>query len=234
MKTKKILALLISGVFATTMASQGAVITMPSGLSAGDQYRLVFVTSTTTTATSTDINTYNTFVNNLAITAGLNTIAGTVEGSTTWTAIGSTSSVDAIDNTSTTGAGTGIGIYLLNDTTIATSYTDLWDGSIANLLNVDELGDGTSYGNNVVWTGSTSAGVAEGSVTLGNSGASSVNMGKTNLSNGSWIDRNIPFDGADSYHLYAMSGVLTVVPEPSSTSLLGLGGLALALRRSRS
>ena len=48
--------------------------TVPTTLSPGDQYRLVFVTSTTTTATSTDINTYNTFVNNLAITAGLDTI----------------------------------------------------------------------------------------------------------------------------------------------------------------
>ena len=228
MKTKKILALLISGVFATTMASQGAVITMPSGLSAGDQYRLVFVTSTTTTATSTDINTYNTFVNNLAITAGLDTIAGTVEGSTTWTAIGSTSSVNAIDNTSTTGAGTGIGIYLLNDTAIATSYTDLWDDSIATPLNVDELG--ASYGNEIVWTGSKSNGLNEGILTLGNT---LVNFGQTNSTVGSWMDRNIAFDGTQNRRLYAMSGILTV-PEPSSTALLGLGGLALMLRRKRS
>ena len=51
------------------------------------------------------------------------------------------------DNTSTTGAGTGIGIYLLNDTTIATGYTDLWDGTIANLFNVDEQGDSAPYAN---------------------------------------------------------------------------------------
>ena len=217
----KFTSLITAGILGTALASQAAIITTPTGLSAGDQYRLVFVTSTTSAAISTNIATYNTFVNDLAGTAGLNTIAGTVEGSTTWTAIGSTDTVNAIDNTGTTGAGTGISIWRLDDTAIATSYTDLWDGSIGNFLNVDETGDGTSYGNNVVWTGSTKAGVADGSLTLGNSGASSVNMGKTNLSNASWIDRGIPFDGADSYHLYAMSDVLTVVPEPSSFALLG-------------
>ena len=126
---KKILALLISGVFATTMASQAAVITMPSGLSHGDQYRIVFVTSTTIQATSSDISTYNAHVTAAAaLNPDLAVIEGTVEQTTTWTAIGSTTSVNARDNTSTTGAGTGIGIYLLNDTAIATSYTDLWDG----------------------------------------------------------------------------------------------------------
>ena len=232
MKTKKILALLISGVFATTMASQGAVITMPSGLSAGDQYRLVFVTSTTTTATSTDINTYNTFVNNLAITAGLDTIAGTVEGSTTWTAIGSTDSVNARDNTSTTGAGTGIGIYLLNDTAIATSYTDLWDGTIANLFNVDEQGDSGPYANSQVWTGTN----GDGSTGNDPLGTATPEFGKTNLTGvNTWINRlsGPTWPNTDTYHLFAMSGILTV-PEPSSTALLGLGLSSLLLRRRRS
>jgi len=206
----KIRTLVLAGLFAATMASQGAVTIVPTGLSAGDQYRLVFITSTTTPATSTDINTYNTFVNNRAIAVGLDTIAGTEEGSTTWTAIGSTATVDAIDNTSTTGA--GVPIYLLNDTKIADDYADLWDGSIDNILDRDE--SGAEQYNKVVWTGTTSAGVKDGSLTLGNSGASSVTMGKSNLANGSWIDRGIPFDGADPYHLYGISGVLTVAAPP--------------------
>ena len=57
--------------------------TVPTTLSPGDQYRLAFVTSTTTAATSSNIADYNTFVNNLATTAGLDTIPGAVEGSTT-------------------------------------------------------------------------------------------------------------------------------------------------------
>ena len=233
MNTKKILALLISGVFATTMASQGAVITMPSGLSAGDQYRLVFVTSTTIQATSSDISTYNAHVTAAAaLNPDLAVIEGTVEQTTTWTAIGSTATVNARDNTSTTGAGTGIGIYLLNDTAIATSYTDLWDGTIANLFNVDEQGDSGPYANSQVWTGTN----GDGSTGNDPLGTATPEFGKTNLTGvNTWINRlsGSTWPNTDTYHLFAMSGILTV-PEPSSTALLGLGGLALALRRRRS
>jgi len=233
MKTKKILALLISGVFATTMASQAAVITMPSGLSHGDQYRIVFVTSTTIQATSSDISTYNAHVTAAAaLNPDLAVIEGTVEQTTTWTAIGSTDSVNARDNTSTTGAGTGIGIYLLNDTAIATSYTDLWDGTIANLFNVDEQGDSGPYANSQVWTGTN----GDGSTGNDPLGTATPEFGKTNLTGvNTWINRlsGSSWPNTDTYHLFAISGILTV-PEPSSTALLGLGGLALMLRRKRS
>jgi len=230
---KKILALLISGVFATTMASQAAVITMPSGLSHGDQYRIVFVTSTTIAATSSDISTYNAHVTAAAaLNPDLAVIEGTVEQTTTWTAIGSTDSVNARDNTSTTGAGTGIGIYLLNDTAIATSYTDLWDGTIANLFNVDEQGDSGPYANSQVWTGTN----GDGSTGNDPLGTATPEFGKTNLTGvNTWINRlsGSSWPNTDTYHLFAISGILTV-PEPSSTALLGLGGLALMLRRRRS
>ena len=233
MKAKKILALLISGVFATTMASQAAVITMPSGLSHGDQYRIVFVTSTTIAATSSDISTYNAHVTAAAaLNPDLAVIEGTVEQTTTWTAIGSTDSVNARDNTSTTGAGTGIGIYLLNDTAIATSYTDLWDGTIANLFNVDEQGDSGPYANSQVWTGTN----GDGSTGNDPLGTATPEFGKTNLTGvNTWINRlsGSSWPNTDTYHLFAISGILTV-PEPSSTALLGLGGLALMLRRRRS
>jgi hypothetical protein len=42
---------------------------IPSGLSPGNQYRVVFVTDGTIQATSTDINTYNTFVDIDILTA---------------------------------------------------------------------------------------------------------------------------------------------------------------------
>ena len=239
MKTKKILALLISGVFATTMASQAAVITMPSGLSHGDQYRLVFVTSTTTAATSSDITTYNTFVDGLATTAGLDTIAGTVEGTTTWTVMGSTASVNVRTNTSTTGAGTGIGIYTLNSAQIAADYTDLWDGGLPNPLWITEQGD---ILDTQVWTGSSWNGTTWGGNELGAAdGTGEYGQSRRTEAEGVtggryWMARfNVAPSGntTNSYSLYAISGILTV-PEPSSTALLGLGGLALMLRRKRS
>ena len=72
-------------------AAIGDPITVPTGLSVGDQYRLVFVTSTTHQATSSDINSYNSIVDALGDTV--------IESD--WKVIGSTLTVDAIDNTAT-------------------------------------------------------------------------------------------------------------------------------------
>ena len=46
--------------------SDASTLTIPPGLNAGDTYRLVFVTSNTTTATSTNIADYNAFVTSAA------------------------------------------------------------------------------------------------------------------------------------------------------------------------
>ena len=98
---------------------------------AGDTYRLIFVTSTTTDATSTDISTYNAFVQGVADAAGLGTSSA---GSVTWSAVGSTATVDARDNTGTAGAG-GSPILLMDGTTIiADDNADLWDGIVATIV----------------------------------------------------------------------------------------------------
>ena len=75
---------------------RGSVITVPSGLPAGTQYRLVFVTADTTNATSTNIATYNTFVTNEADASAALLALGA-----TWTVIGSTATTDAITNIGT-------------------------------------------------------------------------------------------------------------------------------------
>jgi len=92
----------------------------------GDQYRLGFVTSTTTQATSTDIDTYNTFVQNVANAASLNL------GGATWKVLGSTSTVDARDNTHTNPGvdGTGVAVFLMDGSTVfANNNADLWNGT---------------------------------------------------------------------------------------------------------
>jgi len=119
---------------------------------AGDTYRFAFTSSGLTTATSSDINYYNNFVQNLANSAGL--------GGATWKVIGSTPTVDARDNTSTNIAvyGTGEAIFLVDGSTIvAQDYTDLWDGAggaYTPKINKTELLTNpyyTDYGS--VWTG---------------------------------------------------------------------------------
>ena len=70
----------------------------PSGLSGGDQFRLLFITSTTRNAESTDIADYNTFVQGRAA-AGHQAIRSHSSG---FRVVGCTEAVDARDNTSTT------------------------------------------------------------------------------------------------------------------------------------
>lgn len=114
-------------------AEAGTVVTVPTDLNPGDQYRLVFVTNGARNALSTDIADYNDFV-----TAQANLSTELAALGTTWFAIGSTSTVSARDNTGTD-AGGGVPIYLpvAGDLSIADDYADLWDGTIDNPLNID-------------------------------------------------------------------------------------------------
>ena len=102
----------------TPLAAFASFTTVPPGLSPGDQYRLAFLTrpgSTTTAATSTDINYYNNFVNSVANSPG-----SLVNGLSTWTAIASTATVAAEDNTGTNPSSSqGFPIYTLNGTLVA-------------------------------------------------------------------------------------------------------------------
>lgn len=128
---------ILSGVAFATLGISGiaeAFQLIPSGLSPGNQYRLVFVTDGTIQATSTDINTYNTFVDNEAHTSTILNDAFTNVGidpaSITWKVIGSTASVNAINNTSTNTVDTSVPIYGLDGKLIAFGNSDLWDGDI--------------------------------------------------------------------------------------------------------
>ena len=94
----------------------------PTGLAGGDQFRLLFLSSTKRNGSSTDIATYNTFIQNLAA-AGHTDIRTYSAG---FRAVGCTAAVDARDNTSTTG--TGVPIYWLDGTKVADDYADFYDG----------------------------------------------------------------------------------------------------------
>jgi len=201
---------------------------------AGDTYRFIFATSTGTAATSTDIATYNTFVQNAANASGLGI------GGVTWKALASTESVAANVNTGTTGVG-GESFWLLNGTSlVADDYADLYGSAThSSVINVSETGaappDLGTYTS--VWTGSDGAGNAKAGFELGstngagNAGENTSHTGLWNYTSGAhWIER-FNLDNTQVKNLYGVSEVLTVVPEPTTTALLGLGGLALILRR---
>ena len=124
---------------------------IPSGLGVGDEFRLLFVSSTTRNAASTSISTYNTWIQNRAA-AGHTDIQNY---SDTFTAVGSTADVDARDNTHTTytSSDKGVPIYWLNGNNVADDYEDFYDGGWDDEANpTTEAGTSTSATN--IWTGS--------------------------------------------------------------------------------
>jgi len=217
---------------------------------AGDQYRLVFVSSTRTNALSGDIAYYNAHVQSAANAAGL--------GSVTWNAIASTSAahggtatVDARDNTSTnvTVDPIGMGIFLIDGSTIiADNYTDLWDNSIDARLDKSEYGtvvpthDGPYGPWKSVWAGTTGTGTNRGAASLGSTsgtgGQNRADLGLAVETNSQWIRRADinPTDADDLCYVYAMSEALTLtepggpegeIPEPATMALLGLAACGL-------
>ena len=200
------------------------LITVPTNLNEGDQYRLAFVTSGFRDATSTDIADYNTFVNNDTIS-----VAELQSLGTTWFAIASTSTIDARDNTGTNPtSNTGVPIFLLDGTKIADSNADLWNNSIDAPISVTSHG-GTFVTPQQVYTGTDDFdGTAHNPM-----GETFVTFGKTD-STTQW-----GFSGSTAattpHALYGISGVLTVsaVPEPSSFLMLAVVGAGVAAIRRR-
>ncbi len=98
----------------------------PDGLGGGDKFRLLFLSSTTTDAASTDIADYNTFIQNL-VAAGHDDIQDYSAG---FRAVGCTEAVDARDNTGTNPNtdGDGVPIYWLDGSRVAVDNTDFYDG----------------------------------------------------------------------------------------------------------
>ena len=222
-----------------TGIAEADLITLPTDLTVGDRYRLAFVTDGTRDATSADIGDYNTFVTRqAALSSGLTALG------TTWTAIGSTSTVAARDNTHTNTSidGAGVPIYLLTNTRIADNYADLWDYSLATALQVNQYGDTldcSTEANCWVFTGSNS----DGSKSLDGSylGATGnwAEIGIASLTDGQWINDEGSARTTRVHRFYAMSDVLEVpnpVPIPAAawlfgSALLGVVGLGYRNRK---
>ena len=115
------LAELATPALAQTTVPSGWSLT-PDGLTAGAQFRLLFLSSTKRDGSVTTIATYNTFIQNLAAAGHADIQAY----STGFRVVGCTADVDARDNTSTTG--TGVPIYWLGGAKVADTYADFYDG----------------------------------------------------------------------------------------------------------
>ena len=205
---------------ATPFVSRAAPVVVPAGLQQGDQYRVAFITSTTRDATSADIADYNLFV-----AAAANSAAELAALATDWRAIASTEAIDARDNTGTNPAvSVGVPVYRLDGQLVAESNIDLWDDTINVPILVSEFG--TALTQTFVWTGTNSDGTAApNDLFLGIPGDFAV-TGQSSDPYAPWITAAGDQLGT-KFPLYAVSGILTVVPEPSTAVLTAIALMAL-------
>ena len=185
----------------------------PSSVEADGKFRLLFVTSTTRDATSSNIADYNRFVQNRAA-AGHSAIRIYSGG---FRVMGGSQTAAARDNTCTTGSGTDIPTHWLNGNKATNSYVGLWGGTWDDHRNPkDESGSASSA--STVWTGSridgalnATFGFGRGTVRTGELGA-----GRTPFSSNS----NSP--SSDQYPLIGLSQVFVAkedVTTPSTTDI---------------
>ena len=106
---------------------------MPDGLVAGDQFRLLFLSSTKLKPDPTDIVDYNTFAQGRAA-AGHTDIQTYSPG---FRVVGCTADDDARDNTATTYTtdDKGVAIYWLGGAKVAADYEDFYDGDWDDQVN---------------------------------------------------------------------------------------------------
>jgi hypothetical protein len=201
------------------------------GLSDGDTFRVMFVSSSTAPGTLT-LEAYN----NLITTDASGLSFSSVDAPPSWNAIigvwGAGGTPRALSGTE---PGVDLdptaGILRTDGALIASSYADLWDASIEVPVSLGP--DGTDVGPiNRVWTGAQNTGLMNGNA-VGRDGRSVVAYGSRLSTVGGWA-----FGGnADEtleYRVYGISSLMTVsdliiaIPEPGHFGLLA-GGLLWGL-----
>ena len=207
---------------------------IPSGLGAGDRFRLVFLSSTTRNAQSTNIADYNSFIQDRAAAGH----ADIRQYSSAFKVVGSTADVDARNNTATRYTGDvtaatdddsdlGVAIYWLGGTKVADEYRDFydedWDDEAGSK---DESGNdrSTSADEDEPFTGSDHDGT-EG-FALGESralGASSVRIGQPNkpslISVTGPINSGISIGKSNTRPFYGLSPVFRVESQTTTITV---------------
>jgi len=209
-------------------ATPAAGLPPPPGLSPGDEYHLVFMSSTTRDGTSGNIADYDAVVQAAADSAGIGISVGT-----SWSAMASTGSVNARDH-----AVISAPVYNLRSAALggpellATNAADMWDSALLNQIRFDE--SGVDLGTTDAWTGSIADGTRDPNDDYLGSSTNNAWCGRSTQTDEDWFKFLTPVKTIQ-LHVYGLSEVLTV-PEPSSaaTGVLGLlGVIAFCLKRSR-
>ena len=188
---------------------------VPSGLAVGDDFRLLFVSSTTRNARPADIATYNTFVQ-AAAASGHPDIRSL---STLFNALGSTATVDARDNTDTTFTGSfaGVPIYWLGGDKVADDYSDFYDGDWDSNAPKDEFGNAVAT-TTQVFTGTDEDGTGSGNRILGRQPGNNVRTGEPGRS-GAELNNDDDENKTNPLAFYGLSGVFTVAAAAGARSV---------------
>ncbi|MHB0960151.1 MAG: PEP-CTERM sorting domain-containing protein [Pirellulaceae bacterium] len=196
---------------------------VPAGLQAGDQYRLIFVTSGSITGSSADPAVYDSFL----ATQVANTMLGGYDYG--WQAVLSTAGGGRVAKNiinDPAGVNNFVGIYNSVGLKVADNGADMLDGTLDSAVQYDQ--HGTSVATGYVWTGSLSNGEAANNYEVGSAqyvGAPAATIiGAAAATDTSWIQvgalqRNVTYFSPNlelPFRVYGMSDVLTVVPEPAT------------------
>ena len=186
---------------AQTVPSDWALI--PDGIAPGDSFRLLFVTSASRDASSTDVSDYN---SHAQTAAGNNNSLQAFKDQ--FRALISTGSVDAKTNTATTG--TGVSVHWLGGEKVADDYADLYDGDWDSVSGKTEAGNGYT---GLVWTGGNKAGQKSGQRYAG---AAEVRLGDLSDVVSPLSSPNARAS-SETHPIYALSPVITVAqPTPAN------------------
>lgn len=210
-----LLMVLYGGVCSQTVK---ATVIPPSGLAPGSQYQVIFVTFSTLTATSSNIDDYNAFVSS----EGAFGVQFGLSSGVAWHAVASTATVDAKDNAPS-------GIYpVYNTQGQLVAASSIYTGSLVNAVRYDEIGLGYGIETASVWTGSDVVGVGLPGFALGGPGTLGV-TGFPGGTAGSWISEAHHVGLNAPLAFYALSAPITVpAPEPTTLALVGSALLTLA------
>ena len=198
----------------------------PARLGPGERFRLIFLSSTTRDATSTDIETYNTFVQDVAANGHYNI----EDHSSRFRVVGCTASTDAGDNTRTIRAGVpnyaGVPIYWLNGNKVADNYPDFYDGTWDDEANdKNELGldaHDTSQEANFPFTGCDKNGTerflaGNASLALGSSTGVAVAQPNSTVINTFPLSSSRSETSGNARPFYALSPVFQVTRTNANT-----------------
>ena len=207
----------------------------PAGLSIGQKFRLLFLSSMKRDGSSSDISDYNTFVQ-IHAAFGHDDIRTYSSG---FTAVGCTEETDAPDNTGTTYTSTykGVPIYWLGGNKVADDYEDFydtdWDEEANDKNESGTNGPNTAQEANYPFTGcdhdGTEAFAVGGSLALGSAG--DVRVGRPNGLGGP-ISGSFFTSRSSDRPFYGLSEVFQVISDDATLSGLELkndGGAAITL-----